>query len=85
MVEPAVEMYRGFEMIANVDGDEQAGFYVASQTILLTSQATRMPVEAQGVAAGRFDTRERAFAASFRRMIEAVDAYLDGQEKREGQ
>jgi len=82
MVEPAIEMYRGFEMIANVDGDVTAGFYVATQTIRLTSQGTRMVVEADGVAIGRFDTRERAFAASFRRMIEAVDNHLDRAESR---
>jgi hypothetical protein len=82
MVEPAIEMYRGFEMIANVDGDATAGFYVATQTIRLTSQGTRMVVETDGVATGRFDTRERAFAASFRRMIEAVDNHLDRTESR---
>jgi hypothetical protein len=63
----------GFEMTSGVSGDSTNGFYVAMQWIRETTQANRINVPIDGIAAGRFRSLENAFDASFDRMRTAID------------
>jgi hypothetical protein len=65
--------YMGFTMTAGVDGDHDAGFFVAAQKIHSLSDNTHADVPVDGVAAGRFRTQDNAFDAAFDRIREAVD------------
>ena len=65
--------YMGFEMTSGVSGDSTNGFYVAMRWIRETTQANRINVPVDGIAAGRFRSLENAFDASFDRMRTAID------------
>jgi len=65
--------YMRFEMTSGVGGDPTNGFYVAMQWIRETTQANRINVPVDGIAAGRFRSLENAFDASFDSMRTAID------------
>lgn len=67
--------YMGFDITAGVDGDHEQGFFVISQTIRsLFDRASTDTVPVDGVAAGRFPTRDNAFDAAFDRIRAEIDA-----------
>lgn len=70
--------YRGFATTSGVDSRADGGFYVAVQWMRLTTQGAHMNVPIDGVAAGRFDDLESAFAASLQRIKQAIDRHIDG-------
>jgi len=78
MADERKTQYRGFEMTSGVDGKADGGFYVAVQWMRLMTQGALMNVPVDGIAAGRFDDLDSAFAASRQRIQQAIDRHIDG-------
>ncbi|KJK22568.1 hypothetical protein UB46_20785 [Burkholderiaceae bacterium 16] len=71
--------YRGFEMTSAVEGGHVGGFYVVVQWMRRATPGPLTIVPIDGVAAGRFADLHDALEASFRRIKQAIDGYIDGQ------